>query len=323
MLETVSIQDLASGASAEFLVGRGMTCCSARLAAGGELVELVWCPEGFREAGARASSGGIPILCPYPGRLASTRMVFEGRDFDLEPADPLGRPIHGFAHDRPWRVLEQSASAVTAEFQLSRDAAERLPRWPADFRLTVEWRITAAELVGQFTLTALGRMPAALGLHPYLPVPLGSGGDAEACLLDVPARLWQPQQELLPVGPLAPSTQRAAFPGQISLSSRGFDDVFTGLDVRESGSESVVDAPSGEVVTAVIDPAAGLAAQVRFDPVFSVCVLFTPPHREAVCIEPYTVLPGADAFDPSRGWKVLDAGASLEATVRFRLAAAR
>lgn len=320
MLETVSIQDPASAASAEFLPGRGMTCCSAKLAAGGELVELVWCPEGFREAGARASSGGIPILCPYPGRLASTRMAFEGREFDLEPADPLGRPIHGFAHDRPWRVLESSASAVTAEFQLSRDAAERLPRWPADFRLTVEWRIAAAELVGRFTLTALGRMPAALGLHPYLPVPLGSGGDAEACLLDVPAKLWQPQQELLPVGPLAPSSQRAAFPGRISLAGRTFDDVFTGLDVRESDSEAVA---SGEVVTAVSDPAAGVTAKVRFDPVFSVCVLFTPPHREAVCIEPYTVLPGVDAFDPSRGWKVLDAGESLNATVRLGLAASR
>ena len=114
MLETVSIQDSVSGAAAEFLPGRGMTCCSATLAAGVELVEVIWCPDGFREAGARASSGGIPILCPYPGRLASTRMEFEGRVFELEPADPLGRPIHGFAHDRPWQVIDRTESSVTA-----------------------------------------------------------------------------------------------------------------------------------------------------------------------------------------------------------------
>lgn len=313
MLETLTIHDSGSGARAEFLPGRGFTCCSATLLAGDRLVELVWCPEGFREPGARASSGGIPILCPYPGRLASTSMPFEGRTFELEPVDPLGRPIHGFTHDRPWRVLEASEAAVTAEFQLSRDAAERLPRWPADFRLTARWSIAGSQLEGRFTLTALGRMPAAIGLHPYLPVPLRAGGDAEACLLDVPARLWQPQQELLPVGPLAASSQRAAFPGRMPLAGRSFDDVFTGLDVRD-------DTGSGpEVVTAVIDRAAGLAAELAFDRVFSVCVLFTPPHREAVCIEPYTVLPGADAFDPQRGWKLLDEGESLTAMVRFRL----
>jgi aldose 1-epimerase len=314
MLETVSIQDSVSGAAAEFLPGRGMTCCSATLAAGVELVEVIWCPDGFREAGARASSGGIPILCPYPGRLASTRMEFEGRVFELEPADPLGRPIHGFAHDRPWQVIDRTESSVTASFRLSRDAPERLRRWPADFELTAEWTITESQLVGLLRLTANDRMPAAVGLHPYLPMPLRASGDAEACLLDVPATLWQPQQDLLPVGPLRAASQRAPFPGRMPLAGSSLDDAFTGLEPAQAGDEAEAD-----VVTALIDQAAGLAAEVRFDPVFSTCVLFTPPHRNAVCIEPYTVLPGAASFDASRGWQVLNAGESLTAMVRFRL----
>lgn len=160
----------------------------------------------------------------------------------------------------------------------------------------------------------MGRMPAALGLHPYVPVPLVAGGAAEACLLDVPARRWQPQQDLLPAGPLEPASARAAFPGRVPLAGHSFDDAFTSLDVRgEAGGAE------GEVITAVVDPAAGISAELTFDPVFTACVLFTPPHREAVCIEPYTVLPGAAAFAPARGWQVLNAGESLTAMVRLRL----
>ncbi len=313
MLDVVSISDAQTGAVAEFLPDRGFNCCSARLPVAGRLVEAIWCPSGFREAGTRPSSGGIPILCPYPGRLASTSMEFEGATYDLEPAEQFGRPIHGFAHDRAWQVLGQSASSVTASFRLSRDAPERLGRWPADFELVAEWRIDGGRLTGQFTLTALGRMPAALGLHPYFPVPLVAGGDADTCELDVPTHLWQPQHDLLPVGPLEPASARALFPGRVPLAGHSFDDAFTGLNASPEGGEEQ------QVFTAVVDPVAGISAELTFDPVFTTCVLFTPSHREAVCIEPYTVLPGAASFDPARGWKVLDKGESLRASVRLGL----
>ena len=316
MLDTVSISDPHSGSVATFLPGRGFTCCSATLPVEGRLVEAIWCPPGFQKVDARASSGGIPILCPYPGRLASTRMEFEGNAYELEPADPLGRPIHGFAHDRAWKLVERAPQSVTAAFRLSREAPERLGRWPADFELVAEWSLHGGELSGKFELTAFGRMPAALGLHPYFPVPLGRGGDAEACTLEVPTQLWQPQKDLLPVGPLVASAKRAPFPGPIQLAGRSFDDVFTGLDTMSGAGES-----RGQVVTAVSDPTSGVTMQLTCDPVFSVCVLFTPPHREAVCIEPYTVLPGAESFDTSRGWQVLDAGESLRASVRLSLKA--
>jgi hypothetical protein len=40
-------------------------------------------------------------------------------------------------------------------------------------------------------------------------------------------------------------------------------------------------------------------------------VIFTPPHRKAVCIEPYTVLPGQRTFDTAAGWQILAAGESI------------
>ena len=34
-----------------------------------------------------------------------------------------------------------------------------------------------------------------------------------------------------------------------------------------------------------------------WDEACEVCVIYTPPHREAICMEPYTLVPGGLAFD--------------------------
>jgi aldose 1-epimerase len=60
---------------------------------------------------------------------------------------------------------------------------------------------------------------------------------------------------------------------------------------------------------------------VLADPAFRELVLFTPPHRQAVAIEPYTC--SADAANLAErgidsGWRVLPAGSEWEAAVEYR-----
>ena len=45
---------------------------------------------------------------------------------------------------------------------------------------------------------------------------------------------------------------------------------------------------------AVYDPHGKRTLKMTFDDQFTACVVYNPPHREAVCIEPYTTIP--DAF---------------------------
>ena len=55
---------------------------------------------------------------------------------------------------------------------------------------------------------------------------------------------------------------------------------------------------------------------------FRESVLFTPPHRQAVCIEPYTCLAGAFGLaerNLDTGLRVLPPGHSFEARVEFRV----
>jgi aldose 1-epimerase len=147
-------------------------------------------------------------------------------------------------------------------------------------------------------------MPAALGLHPYHPVPVILDADADACQIEIPATRFQPQEQLLPVGSPVAAHERIAFPGRVPLGGVSLDDPFCGLSAEAEGSPE-------PIVTRLIDPASGATIRAAWSSAFSACVIFTPPHRKAVCIEPYTVLPGQRTFAPAAGWQILEAGQRL------------
>jgi aldose 1-epimerase len=89
------------------------------------------------------------------------------------------------------------------------------------------------------------------------------------------------------------------------------DDVFTGLQFHGEWCEAALNSPDGRRVVTV-----------RFDNAFRECVVFTPPHREAICIEPYTCLPDCFRFQPQgndAGLRVLAPNDSFAATVEIRV----
>ncbi|MFM7249682.1 MAG: aldose 1-epimerase [Planctomycetaceae bacterium] len=311
------IVPLAAGAArATIVVGRGGACASAVLESPQGPRDVLWAPADFTGPTGRPSGGGIPILCPFPGRLPTTTIDFGGRVWSLPPGDALGRPIHGLVHDRPWRVVERDAARLVIAFRLSADAPDALHRWPADFSLTATWSLGPGRLEVALDLLAHGTMPAALGLHPYHPVPVVPGADPRDAAIEVPAALWQPQERLLPVGVPRPAEERRrddgspiGLPGAAAWEGLVLDDPFCGL------------APDalGRVVARVVDRAGGAAIRAEWDPVFSACVIFTPPHRQAVCIEPCSTLPGRGDFAAAAGWRVLADGERL--TARYAVAA--
>ena len=72
----------------------------------------------------------------------------------------------------------------------------------------------------------------------------------------------------------------------------------------------------------VHDPKSQQTLITSFDDQFTACVVYNPPHREAVCIEPYTTIP--DAFtlrergiDPHL--RTLAPGASFRTHIEIRL----
>ncbi len=304
-----------AGSSAEILVDLGFNCHKFSAPVDGENVPIVWSEEGFAEGGKRPSGRGIPLLFPFPGRIGGTTFQWEGRSFELTAGDGQGNAIHGFVLDRPWRLLEQTATRAVAEFHASVDDPALADMWPADFRLTVAYELGAAELSLEVTIENPDHhpLPCGLGLHPYFQLPLGGDAtNAEHCIVHLPVtKNWELENMLL-TGRCADIFNAAEFQAGLRFGDMQFDNVFSGLQFQ------------GDVCHAAItDPQAKRKVSISFDRLFRECVVYTPPHRRAVCIEPYTCTP--DPFRLARegmdgGLKILQPGQKY--TGRFQISVA-
>jgi len=335
--QTISIRDHASGASAEILVSQGFNCFRFTAMPAGQPVEVLYAPPDFASGQSRPSRGGIPLMFPFPGRIPGTTFTWEGEQYTLEAGDALGNAIHGFAMWRPWRIIDQADNRLSGQFHAWRDDPSLKNRWPADFRLTAVYTLTANTLHAQYSIENPGDtpLPCGFGTHPYFRVPLGDatplgGRKADDCLVRLPVSARWELKDMLPTGrrldlPDAEKYQAGQRYGDLTL-----DDVFTGLQsgtgiLPVSGQGHAGPATKGIPAddwceSSIHDPASGRTIMQRFDRTFRECVVYTPPHREAICIEPLTCMP--NSFELTRqgidaGLRILDPGGSFTARVEI------
>jgi aldose 1-epimerase len=309
--EVVTLTDSSSGAEAKILAGYGFNCFHFRVERDGQPLDILWSEPDFERGDKRASGSGIPLLFPYPGRLRGQSLTWNGRTYPLEGDDRRGNAIHGFVLTRPWRVIEQTASRVVGQFQASVDDARLLACWPADFRITATYKLAGNTLRSTFVIENPDDkpMPCGFGTHPYFNVPLG-GSSADDCRVRVPARRQWELLDMLPTGRSAPVEEIEQFRAGLRFGDMSFDGVFTDLEFE-----------SHWCTARVIDPQTGGRLVVQFDDAFRECVVYTPPHRQAVCIEPYTCVPNApelQAAGVDAGLRVLKPTEQFTAEVILR-----
>lgn len=281
-MTVITIGDPASGASATILPELGFNCYSFRVPVAGREVETLWAEPEFGP-GHRPSRSGIPILFPFAGRIRNGRYRWQGRDYVISGAQANnGNAIHGFVMTRPWRVTEQTANRATATFQASIDDRSLLDQWPADFRITVSYQVAGATLRADVVIENPDErpLPFGFGTHPYFRLPLGGSAAAE-CRVRVPAASMAVQTDQLPTGEVSPVDQQRDLRAGPRFGGLTLDDILLDLD---RGAD-------GRVRTSITDPETRLAVEQVFDAAFAACIVFTPPHRQAIAIEPYTTLP--------------------------------
>src|SRR5690242_1748670 len=92
---------------------------------------------------------GHPILFPFPGRLRDGKFTHDGTEYQLPLNDSTKQhAIHGYTPRNPWRVTGwdggEDSAFVTGEFDLAKDLPGAV--WPADFRLSVTYRLSRDRL---------------------------------------------------------------------------------------------------------------------------------------------------------------------------------
>jgi aldose 1-epimerase len=179
-------------------------------------------------------------------------------------------------------VVEQTPSRVVGEFWASKLEPSLLKQWPADFRLTVAYELVGTTLRSSVKVENPDDkpLPHGFGSHPYFRLPLGNGGSADDCILMVPAASYWELSDMLPTGKKLPAVGPRSLLHGKPLGETKLDDIFTDLILEAGFSRAKI-----------IDPHNGHILTVTADDHFTECVVFNPPHRQAICIEPYSCAP--------------------------------
>ncbi|QDU82279.1 Aldose 1-epimerase [Polystyrenella longa] len=285
-MKTITIEDQSSGSVANISLEYGFNCYSFLGVVQGKKVDVIDAAPEFPENGERPSGNGIPILFPYPNRISNGTYTWEGKEYHLPEGVVSynnGSAIHGFCLDRPWRLIESDTNSALAQFKLSVDAPDRKDLWPADFILEVRYSISGAVLTADCRVLNCDDkpLPWGFGTHPYFKLPLVSSSHAGNCLVSLDAeRQWE-LNDCLPTG------QQVDVPEDKDLREGAYfdllklDDVYTGLGDKD------------QLECSIMDEDAGIQVAQRYGSIFREVVMFTPPGRDAICLEPYTCVTDA------------------------------
>ena len=279
----------------------GFTCIEFVTHVHGQRVSVLDSDPAFLTGTCRPGRSGIPLLFPFPNRIRDGRFTHRGKTSKVPPPAWFPQTIHGFALDQPWRVIDSTPHSLTGEFLLSRDAPERRAQWPADARLIVKYSVEPARLRAEIIIENPDAVPLpwGFGTHPYFTLPLGSGSAEECVIHAAAAEQWELVQ-CFPTGQrVSPSSEKDLRSGW-RYGSCALDDVYTGLEVVD-----------GMITHSIDDPASRLRMTQRCSPEFRELVMFTPPGRSAICLEPYTCTTDAANLQSGgldAGWRELAPG---------------
>ncbi len=309
-MQIVVLNDPVTGSSAQIAAHLGFNCFDFTARVNDESIAVIHAADGFADGGKPPSHSGIPLLFPFPNRIRSGRYSWDGKDYELPESlvgyEGAGNAIHGFCLDRPWRVVTQTESSVTAVFQISKDAPERLPLWPTDAEIEICYSLNNACLRADIEVRNPSDkpLPWGFGTHAYFRLPLSSASDADKCTVFAPVKKTWELTGCLPTGKLLDPPAEAELDRSPYFGGLKVDDVYTAIE--SSG---------GVVECRVTDEQAGLQMVQRCDDSFREIVAFTPPWATAVCLEPYTcttdainlqqqgVDAGLQVLEPGGSWK--------------------
>jgi aldose 1-epimerase len=262
---------VAPGSAAWIAPAFGGNVVAFAVEADGEWQQVLF-SEGRDALVARPTRYGCPVLFPFPGLVQDATYRWNGivRALPINAPDRLGH-VHGFAHTRPWRVVDSAVDRVTLEFSTASDL-DRLRRAAYPFDVTVHEHITLVGSTLSISLTAANHgatsAPVGLGLHPYVSLAfLDEARDSLAVTL--PGTLERVLSGSIPTGELEPVTSsvvRMPVGGTVIRSRTGFGCERCAA-IRGSHGQSVEMSLAGD---------------------WTDLTLFAPADQESVSLEPTT-----------------------------------
>ncbi|GLY05938.1 MULTISPECIES: aldose 1-epimerase family protein [Actinoplanes] len=257
-------------------------------------VDLV---DGFSTDEISPGSAG-QILAPWPNRIRDGQYTFEEKAYQLALTEPARHnAIHGLVNWARWHAVEQSADAVTLEFQLPAQIG-----YPWSLTLRTRWSVSADGLRSEQEVvnTSETNAPWGFSVHPYLQLP---GVSVDDTVLHVPAKTRiQADSRLLPIGAVKVTGTEFDFSEARRIGDLVLDTTFGDIDFDADGITSVTLADPSSDTRLVL----WADDKFKYWQVFSGDTLHGDRFRRSVAVEPMTCPP--DAYRTGRDLIVLEPG---------------
>ncbi len=246
---------------------------------------------------AERSAAGMHLF-PWPSRIQYGRYSFGGKDYQLPVNEqPRQNAIHGLVQYGPFEVVDEFADATLARLTI-RHRFAGVEGYPFPFELDVTHEFTPD---GRLTLAYVARntgksaMPLGLGWHPYFHL----DEPVDTLQISFPAEAaYHLDNQMIPVAKDFMVETKSAFP----LADRVLDLPYS---VYKDG---------GKATTQLTSPAGGVTLNVwqeTGEGKFNFVVIYTPPKRNRIAIEPMTC--NVNAFNSGEGLVTLEPGEGWEA----------
>ncbi len=304
-----------TGEFATVVPGYGAALCQLVLRQAETLVAVIQGPDSTEALLADQTYAGA-LLYPFPGRTRQGQYTFAGQTYALPTNETSrGHALHGLVFDKPFVVVGQAVIEQSASLMLRYDYSGHEPGYPFPFSLTVFYQLLSlygGDLPSQLILsysaknTGLTAAPAGFGWHPYLSM--------NNLSLDE-MHLQLPTQTAIVLGDDMIPTGTAMFgsmapdgtsPASFSLKNQALDTPFL-----------IDNQPNAIIAETVLShPATGyrlVVGQQTGPGLLNHLVVFTPPERDRIAIEPQTA--NADAFNNGDGLVILQPGDALSGMI--------
>jgi aldose 1-epimerase len=251
--------------AATFRPDAAMLCTSLQYA--GE--EYVAWPRSMMQYRAGKATA-IPLLHPWANRLPQWGYRFADTTVDLHgmhlPLDTNGVPIHGNLFAAPFELTAEDTAFVSAQLDYAADA-ERLRAFPFPHLVAVDARLDAVHglTIGtQVWATSDVAVPISFGWHPFVRLP--AGGRSTWQLRWPACEHVEVDERIVPTGA---RTQQAA--SREPIGRRTFDDHYA------LGADRTFSIATTQH-----------SLELTFGDTYPFAMLFVPPRRQFVAIEPMT-----------------------------------
>jgi len=250
------------------------------------------------------SRSASELLFPFASRIPDGKYKFLRKDYELDKnEDGSVNAIHGLVRKQPFQVDEKVTDDKYAFIKLSFDLHE-IKGYPFEVHFSVTYKLDSE---GTFTLkyeaTNKGNSPAPamFGWHPYF---LLGNESADAWKINIPSdQIVAFDYNSIPVGKEPFVVNKPTL-----LYRKAFDNCF------------VINSRNESAVTQLISENQDVTLNVRQETgegKFNFLVIYTPPARDCVAIEPLTA--NVNAFNSGEGLNIVAPGNHVEGTIQVFL----